>query len=299
MTQWVYFALIAQFIWAVCSLIDKFVISKGHIKSPFTYIVLNGLMNVLLVFFLPFFKIEPLKLSDFLIVVLAALLALTSVFIYYKAVWHDEISRIVMLYQLGPIFVFVLSLIFLGEFLTKNLFIGFLLLICASVLVSYKREGGSIRLSKAFYPMLAATILGSAAFVMAKHIYTATGFWNAFIWFRLSAFSALLVLLVPSVRKEFFETFRAMKSKIKGLLIFKMAIDFSAFIFAGYALMSGPASLVSALNTSALPLFVFALALLASIYLPQIIKERIDKKAVFAKIVSIALITAGIIFINL
>ena len=44
----------AQLIWAFTSVIDKIVISKGYIKSPFVYIVLNGLMNVLLIFLLPF-----------------------------------------------------------------------------------------------------------------------------------------------------------------------------------------------------------------------------------------------------
>jgi len=83
------------------------------------------------------------------------------------------------------------------------------------------------------------------------------------------------------------------------LLTFKIVIDFSAFIFSGYAILNGPASLVSALATSVQPIFIFILTLFTSIYLPSIIKEGIDKKAILTKLAAIALIIIGIVFINL
>ena len=61
MINWIYFVLIAQGLWAFTSLVDKVVISKGYIKNPAVYIVLNGLMNVFLIFLLPFVGFEPLK----------------------------------------------------------------------------------------------------------------------------------------------------------------------------------------------------------------------------------------------
>ena len=120
MQNWIYFVLIAQFIWAFCSLIDKFVISKEHIKSPAVYVVLNGLTNLFLVFLLPFAEFEPLNLANFLVALLAGISFSISVTLYYKAVQYDEISRVVMLFQLTPIIVLVLSNLFLGEiFLLK------------------------------------------------------------------------------------------------------------------------------------------------------------------------------------
>src|SRR3989344_4747471 len=129
MSNWIYFVLIAQFIWAFTSVIDKIVISKGYIKSPLVYIVLNGLMNIFLIFLLPFVGFEPLKLIDFLVALFAGIALSAAVTIYYKAVQYDEISKIKMIDQIGPIFVLILSFLFLGEILTKNHFIGFLFLI--------------------------------------------------------------------------------------------------------------------------------------------------------------------------
>lgn len=299
MANWIYFALIAQFIWSFTSLIDKIVISKGYIKSPFVYIVLNGLMNVLLIFLIPFFSFEPLIFTDFLIVMFTGIMFSAAVIIYYKAVQYDEISRITMMYQFGPIFVLILSFLFLGDALTKNHFIGFLFLLIAGLIVSYKKTNGSFKLTKAFWYMLLASLLGSISLVLAKHIFSVTSFWNAFLWLRLSGFSALVVLAVPSIRSQFINTFKNMKNKIKGLLGFKMVIDFSAFIFSGYALMNAPAPIVSALNNSVLPLFVFIIALLTSIYLPKLVKEDINKKVILIKIAAIMLIIIGIVFINM
>lgn len=281
-------------------MIDKVVISKGYIKNPLVYIMLNGLANILLIFLLPFVGFEPLKLMDFLIAVISGFLFSASVTLYYKAVEYDEISKIAVLFQLAPVFVLTLSFLILGEVLTKNHLIGFLFLLSAGVIVSYKKIENSFKLSKAFYLMLISAIFGAISFVAAKHIFNVTSFWNAFLWLRVSGFTALSVLVIPSIRSQFIETFKNMKNKIRLLLSFKMLIDFSAFIFAGYAIINAPViALISALANSLQPVFVFVLTLFTSIYLPRLIKEEIDKKAILTKILAIVLILIGIVFVNL
>lgn len=297
--NWIYYVLIANCIWSFASLIDKIVISKGHIKNPFVYLATNGLMNILLIFFLPFVGFEPLNLMDFLIALFSGAAFAASIAAYYKAVEYEEISKIMILFQLAPVFVLALSFLFLGEMLTSSHFIGFLFFISAGAIVSYNWAEKSFKLGKAFYYMLIAMFIGSIALVTSKHIFTVTGFWSAFLWLRLAEFSAVGVLLVPSIRKEAVGTYKSMTLKIKGLIIFKMLIDFSAFIFSGYAISNGPISLITALGSSALPLFVFMLALFMSAYFPNIVKEDISKKVILTKLFAIVLIAIGIAFINL
>jgi len=299
MQSWIYFAMAAQLIWAFTSVIDKIVISKGYIKSPFVYIVLNGAMNIFLIFLLPFFNFEPLKFTDFLIAMFAGISLSAAVTFYYKAVQYDEISRIKIIFQMEPILILLLSFFFLGEILTKNNMIGFLFLLAAGMIIAYKRESRSFHISKAFYYILAAMVFGAIGYISGKHIFNVTSFWSGFLWLRLANSAALAVLLAPSVRKQFFETFRNMKMSIRKLLGFKMVIDFSAFVFASYALSKGQASLVGALETSVAPLFVFMITLFTSLYLPHIVREEINKKAILAKILAIALVVIGIVFINL
>ena len=298
MESWIYFVLVAELIWAFTSLFDKILLSKGQIKSPFVFIVFNGLMNVLLILLLPFLDFEPLKIFDLLVVLLAGLLLSAGVIFYYKAVQHEEISRVLMLWQLIPIFVLIMSFLFLNEELTKNNFIGFLFLLAAGMIVLYKKINGSLELSKAFYYMIGSTLLISTYYVMSKYIYKVTSFWSAFMWLRLAAFAGLFVLFIPSIRKQLIGTVKNMKSSMKALLGFKMVIDFSAFIFLGYAILNGPISLVSALGSASAPVFIFIITLFTSIYLPHIVKEEISKKSILTKISAIILIIIGIVFVN-
>lgn len=299
MAAWIYFVLLAQLIWAVCSIIDKFVISKGHIRNPMVYIVVNGAMNIFLVFLIPFFDFSPLSAFDFSMALLSSASITAAVILYYKAVQYEEISRIIILMQFIPIFTLLLSFLILGDRLSKNDFAGFIFLLAAGLLVSYHKEKRSFKIGKAFYLMLFHSFLVGIAYVSAKHIFNVTDFWSGVLWLRLTSFIALAVLLIPAVRKDFIQTFRSMGTKIKGLLGFKMLIDFSAFIISYAAILLGPVALVSALSASSVPVFVFALALLASVYFPKLIKEEINKSAIFTKILAIALIVTGIFFVNL
>ena len=299
MNNWIYFVLIAQGIWSITSVIDKVVISKGYIKNPAVYIVLNGITNILLIFLLPFVGFEPLKFADFLIALFAGVAFSISVTLYYKAVQYDEISRVVMMYQITPIFILILSFFLIGERLTKNYFIGFLFLLGAGLIISYKKVGNLFRFSKALNYMLISAFFSALALVSGKHIFNVTSFWSAFLWLRLTAISSVGVVIVPSIRNQFIETFKSMKNNIKVLLTSKMIIDFSAFIFSAYAIFNGRVSLVSALSTSVAPVFVFIVALIASVYLPKLVKEGIDRKAILTKVFALVLIAIGIVFVSM
>lgn len=299
MNSWIYFVLIAELMWAFTSLFDKILLSKNYIKSPLIFIVFNGLMNVLVFFLFPFFNFELLGKIDILISILAGVFLTAGIMLYYKAVQHEEISRVLMLWQLVPIFVLVFSFLFLREVLTAGSFIGFFFLLIAGLVVSYKKSKDSFRIGRAFYYMVASTFFISIFYIFSKHIYKAASFWNAFMWLRLSALAPVLLLLVPSVRTRFLSDFKDMKSGAKRLILSKMTIDFSAFIVLGFAMLSGPVSLISALGSSTAPVFIFAITLVTSLHFPKIVKEDINSKSVLIKISAIILIIAGIWFINL
>ncbi len=299
MPSWILFILAAEIMWSFTSLFDKIILSKGRIKSPYVFIVFNGAMNVLLIVLLPFFDFGHLSAINIFIALIAGFFLTLGIIFYYKAVQREEISRVLMLWQLIPIFVLVMSFLFIGEVLTKRHLVGFLFLFAAGLIVSYKKINGKFRLSRAFYLMLGSTLLISVYYVVSKHIYEVTGFWSAFMWLRVAAFSGILVLLIPSVRKQFITTMKSMKSGFRGLIGLKMIVDFSAFIFLGYAVLNGPISLISALGTATAPIFIFFITLFTSIYLPHLVKENIDTKSILTKILAIVSIIAGIIFVNL
>lgn len=298
MEAWIYFVLAAQLIWAFTVVIDKIVLSKGYIKSPLVYVALNGLTNVLIVLLLPFADFEPLKLADFAIALFSSASLVVSIVLWYKAVSQEEVSRVIIMFQLIPVFVWLMAFLFLGESLKGYQLAGFLCLITAGFAVSYKKTNGKFRLSRAFYYVLASSFFVALAYISSKHVFNVTGFWSGVLWLRLTTFVALAVLLAPSVRKEFFDTFKNMKNKIKALLGAKMAIDFAAFALSDYAISVGAVSLISALSNATAPLFVFMLASLATIYLPSFIDEDIHKRNILTKLAALGLIIVGIWFME-
>ena len=299
MQSWIYFVILSEFMWSVTSLLDKALLSKNYIKSPFVFIIFNGLMNILLIFLLPFFNFGKLGIVDISIALMSGIFLIIGLVFYYKAVQNEEISRVIMLWQFTPVFVLLISFLFLNEKLSSNYLAGFVFLIAAGLVVGYKKINGKMILSKAFYYLVGASVFISIFYVFSNHIYQVTNFWSAFMWLRLSALSSIFLLLIPSIRKEFFETWNAMRKNSRLTISSKMIIDFSAFIILGLAMVSGPVALISALGSSLAPIIIFLLTTLTTLYLPNLIKEEINKKIVLIKLLAIALIIAGIIFINL
>ncbi|MEK6892260.1 MAG: EamA family transporter, partial [Nanoarchaeota archaeon] len=287
MQTWIFFVFIAQFIWAICSLIDKNVISKGYLTNPLVYIILNGVSNLSLFLLLPFFHFSPLSLMDFLAALASSALAFVGVILYYEAVKYEEISRITMLYPFTPLFVIILSFFFLNESLSMYRLFGFALLIAAGLIAAYHKSKKMFRLNKSFYLMIGSTFSIAIAYITAKHVFTVTDFWSGVLWLRLTGFSAFLVLIIPSVRRDFARTFKNMKNKIKGLLGFKVTIDAAAFVISDYAILLGPVSLVAALSNAAAPLFTFTLALIATFYLPDFVREDTHKENIEAKLIAL------------
>jgi drug/metabolite transporter (DMT)-like permease len=299
MNPWILFAFMAQSVWAVCTVIDKIVISKGHIKNPFVFITLNGFMNIFILLPIFFFGIEMLPLKQMAAVVVYGLCHIAAVIAYYAAVSHDEISKIKIIDQMGPIIIYMLAFIFLGEVLTSNMLMGFILFISAGMLVSLGRKNGKFELSKAIPLMLLSMTIGSIASIAAKYVYSSTGFWNGLIWLRISGFAGLLVFFAPRIAKDFKMTYQKMPLNYKKLMCFKMVIDFSAFIFYGIAISNGPISIISAFSGAVIPIMVFLIALALTKAYPHILKEDVSSKALFWKTLSIALVIAGIIFVNI
>lgn len=298
MQSWIIFVLLAQIMWAFCSLVDKNVISKGYLTSPLVYIVLNGVSNLSLFLLLPFFKFSPLSLMDFFAALASSVLAFVGVILYYEAVKYEEISRITMLYPFTPLFVIILSFFFLTESLSAYNLFGFAFLLAAGLVAAYHKSKKIFRLNRAFYLMVGSTFSISIAYITAKHVFNVTDFWSGVLWLRLTGFSAFLVLLAPPVRKGFAETFRKMKPATKKLLGFKVTIDAIAFTISDYAILLGPVSLVAALSNASAPLFTFALALASTLYLPSFVREDTHMENIFVKLIALLLIITGIVFIN-
>jgi len=299
MELYIYLVLIGQLLWAFLSLIDKFMISKKFITNPLVFIIFNGIMNIALLLFIPFIDIHKPSLEIVVSAVLFATLYLAGIAAYYKAIEYEDISKVIMLFNLEPVLVLLFSFLFLHEILRLNQFAGFTFLLAAAFVVTFKKTKTGFKMSNALWFMIISGVTAAISYVAAKNVYNLTDFLNAFFWLRVASFAPLILLFIPRLRREFVSTWKSMPRYANGIIASKMIIDFSVFFIVGYAISIASPSLIIALMSATIPLSVLILSSLISIYHPEILEEELTKKAVLVKLAGLALIIAGITMLNI
>jgi len=176
-------ALLSPAVFAVVNILDDNLL-RGAYENPFFATIISGLIALLPVLSVLFLDISIPSLSIVLLALLAGFLLVTSYFFYFKAMLVDVPSVTIALWNLSPALVPFLAFFFLGEVLSFFQYIGFILVLGASIvlsLLSIRR----FRLSRAFYFMIAASALTAVVAIMAKYIYGFVSFWDGFIFVSL------------------------------------------------------------------------------------------------------------------
>jgi len=297
---WAILAILSAVIFAVSNILEKFVIEK-KIKNFLTLFITGSFIRIIMVAILAIFvPLSGISLTSILFSVLAGCLAgLTFIFIY-KALVKEDVSRVVAIYHIFPIFVAILAFIFLKEKISLIKGVAICITVLGAILISLKREKLSqkIKLRKVFLIVLIAVLAESFLEVIDKYVLEQINLWQLFIiGYSAEFFIALFIFLFSKKLKqetrEIFANHRLCLTVLGIHLIY-----FSASICFLFAAVFGPITYVSAI-TSSQPLFVFIFTLILSLYYPHILEERLDRRTVLIKTISIILIVTGILIIIL
>jgi len=289
--EWYIFALLAPAFWALNNVFIKFLITnkfKSYLPLIFTVISVDAVfaVAVLLLGTITYsFPYSLLALS-------VGLMPLTAFMLYSKALIKEEVSRIVTLFQLIPVFVVFLSVIFLNEILGMNRYLGIGLIVIASILISYKKTGKK-SFSSALKFMVPFGMIIAAYTIVDKTLLGYLDYWSVFFWNLLGTFCGSLSLLVlPKPRTEIVKTISAVGKKAVFTTFVGEGLYVIGTIFSLIALSLIDASLASSLF-GLQPFFVFFYTIVLSVFLPKIIKEKINKETLLLKASAIALMFTG------
>jgi uncharacterized membrane protein len=221
------------------------------------------------------------------------LMPLLSFWFYSKALMVEEISRITPLFQFIPIFVVLLSVIFLNEILSVQRYFGVAIIIIASILISYRNSTSGKSLSSALKFMIPFTLVLAVHSILEKLLLSYIDYWSVFFWNILGSFCGILFLLTFSKpRKEFAEAVTAVGKRAFFVVFVGEGVYFLGTICWLIAASMGYVSLVSAF-AGLQHFFVFIYVLLSSLFLPQHLKEEMTLGVIALKISAIALMFAG------
>lgn len=316
--MWLAVSIVAYFINAGVFVADKFILSK-KIHSSIVYAFFVGIwsvFNIVLLILDPWFP----SINELLIDLGAGILFLFTLVFWYKALHQSEATRVVpVVGGLIPIFSLILSMIFLGEKLSQQQVLAFLILIAGGILISIKRTRfyliGQIveRVREVFGDVLGeihaqyrpsrrllinstiSALFFAAFYVLMKYIYLHQPFIGGFVWSRLGTFlGAMFILLIPAWRRQINEHQKDTSSpKNLSYFLFVRILAAIAFIMLNWAISLGNVALVNAMQGVQYA-FLLILAFVISAKYPKVWKEELGHGILLQKMIGVMLIGLGL-----
>jgi uncharacterized membrane protein len=298
--DWVTMAILSTVVLGAVNIIDSHLISK-RMPSLQAFLLAAGIGSLVYgLIFLRFFPLQtgvgtwPLVLS-----VVSAIARTVSVLIVFYTLRIEEVSRVIPMASTYPIFVAIIAIPLLGETLGFLEWIAIIIVAAGGVIVSIKQSpGGSTTwLGKAFFLLIASSLLMAGANVASKYALTYISFLNMyFITVLCMAGIFMLVSFRPRVFKELL-SMRQRNSAI-ALLLLDESLVVIGIVAMFWAMETGPVSLVSAIASSR-PIFVLIYALILSRTLPMFLEWQSGKLMLAIRVVAAVLIVGGISIIYL
>jgi drug/metabolite transporter (DMT)-like permease len=300
--NWFFVALLAPALWSATNHIDKVLLTKYFKSSgPGALIVFSALIGIPM---LPLiWLIEPASLHisflSAIILTTSGAIYLGSFLPYIHALARDDASVVVPLFQLVPVFSYILGYIFLQEQLTTTQSLSALLIITGSIGLSLDLSKG-VRLKRiTFMLMLLASLLVAFNSLLFKIVALKESFWQSSFWeyAGFALFGLVVLVFVKPYREQFWRVLKQNRTHVLRLNVLNEVINVFAKSALNFATLLAPLALVWVVNGFQ-PLFVFIYGVVLSRLVPSLVKEDLSRKVLIQKIAAIVIITAGSLFLN-
>ncbi len=293
---WLIIIVIAYFLNAVATTTDKFLLSK-KINNPAVYAFFISALSGLAIVLAPFgmkFIYSPAQIG----LDLLSGVAFTFAYLFmFKALSKNEASRITpFMGGWQPIFVLILAMIFLGEVLSWQGFVGFALIMIGTIVIS--RQKATTKNKGGYTLALIATLLFAISYTMSKYIFVSQDFVTGFVWSRIgTALGALLFLFSAQNRHDIKAQLSSKDKQSGGLFLFGQTCGAVSLVMVNYAIsIYSSVAIINALRGLE---YVFLLIITSTLAFkfPNVLKEKFTTKILIQKIIATALIVAGLAFL--
>ncbi len=304
--NWFTLALIGHVANGITFTIDKILLRSAFTRSA-TYAGIVGTLSSVLIFAIPFVNSWPYG-NYWLAAIVSGATFILALWAFFGAMSRAEASRIVPIVgSLIPILTLAGSFVFLGERLQDRTFVGFGLLILATIILS---GGGKGRPTKeAVWLAITSAFLFALSSITAKASYDAVGFFGGFVVSRIAAAIMGLILLLLLDRMAGHEVLSIIKpakrqsskhkqpGKLSAILaIVAQALGATGFLFVQWATAKGSASVVNAMQAVQYA-FLVALAVSLKHKYPRLLGENLTRKVLIIKVSALVITALGMYLI--
>ena len=228
-----------------------------------------------------------------------ALVYVTATVLYFKAMQENDASIISIMFQMIPVFSYILALILFKENLTIRQIIGSVLIIFSAIIISFnfKEKKNDKKKLKAFILMTLSSLLYATYFILFDVGIRHSEYYSCAFWYQIGFLIIGLVLLcIKGFRKPFFSAIKKNGKRFLGLNSLNELFNLGANLIVNFANVTIPVALVNVL-TGFQGAFAFILGILGTIFVPKYIKEDLSKSIVIQKVISIVVGIIGLIIL--
>jgi uncharacterized membrane protein len=300
--MWLLLALSGPILWAVSTHIDKFLLDKYFKDSDVAVLmVFTALAGVLM---LPaIWWTEPQVVQapalDVAVMSFSGALYMGAMLFYLRALQSEDASGIAPLFQMTPVFSFVLAYAVLGERLTALQMLSGLLILGGAVVVSIgsSASGAALKRRSLWLMVLCTGALALSA-VIFKLFAVRDEFWRTTFWsFAGQVLFGAAILAVPSYRKQFISLLAKSTGAVMAINAANELINLGGGLGVRYATVLGPLTIVQAISGTS-TLFVFAIGVLLALIAPSLGHEDLSRSNLIRKGIAAALVAAGVALAN-
>ncbi|MFA6474840.1 MAG: EamA family transporter [Patescibacteria group bacterium] len=304
MPNWFILSLVAPTLWGVVNHIDKHILSRYQEgRGVGAILIFSSLSSFIILPFIVYFHFSAIfniSLNNFFVLSFIGFLGAMAFYFYLKAMDIEEASTVIPLFQLDPIFGYILGYFLLGESLNVPQIFSSLLILLGILMLSVEIDiNNKFTLKKKVLSLIiSASFLFAVSGVLFKKLALENGYWVSIFWqyVGLTIFGIVVLIFYKKFRQNFIAMITAPKLNVLSLNVVSELLYIVGGLANNFAILIAPVALVFVVN-SYQSLFVFLSAVLLTIFFPKFISEKISKKHLFHKIISIGTILIGSYFL--
>jgi drug/metabolite transporter (DMT)-like permease len=307
MTTWIIFPLLAAFLWASVNHIDKYLLSKFcRNREVGGLIIFSGLIAIPASIGLLIIKpsvITNIDLISAVILILSGVCYLLAVIPYLYALEDDDVSTVAPQMILTTVFSLILGYFFLHEKLTSIQFLGTLIIIIGSLLISLdlKDFSNTKFKSRMFFLMLTATFLMSLNAFTFKYVAIEADFITSIFWLNIGylLITVFIFLFIKKYRNQFFTLVHVNPTGIISINLISEILTIIGNISLHYATLFVPLALAEVVTEGSQPFFILLISILITKLYPSLGEKHLGTKEISIKFTAAILMAVGIILINI
>src|SRR3989338_7199951 len=290
--NWIFLSLLAPLFWASSNFVDKYILGK-YTKSIFDFVFFSTITSW--IFFAAIFLfVGAPELSLYSLIPITTGMALIYSYGFYgKALEQGDASAHVILFKLIPVITVILAFAFLGQTLSLNELLGFVIVLAGAIIVSFEKSKGIF--IKGFGMIMIAILMWSVVILVTDYGLTKMSFWDYFMLVNLgSALAGLAMFIIPSIRKQVIEGIKTARVAKYVWFSWNNALDFFGQMSIKKAFAIAPSAGLITVVMQVQSFYAILIGILLTLLIPSIIKEDISAPALIKKFVGATVMFLGV-----